>query len=215
MCFIILIKLVIMNMDRFAIDYNDIDRQGKKCVEDHYFDRMQRYDQDDPKYDVELATYIHDKFSSMTEQEMRQLIGKCLSITQIKHILLRYELKSYKSDPVEMSLDKFVHKAKKLISHYQCKAGGFKIEDIEWYIHRSNSTEYDVEEHEILFENTISKFHYYSPETQEYIDSLIKQLENIATNIEIEERYQEKNGIMFILLWARDINKKPYMLIDL
>ena len=153
---------------------------------DNYNNDLYRKSHKDRRF---LANYIHDKYNTMDETEMKLLAMKCLDINKIKHILLNFELENFKQTPYEqLSLDKFKLYAINILNRYQCKAGGFCFEDKEWIIHDKESKIHDVAENELLFENTISIADDNDMETENYLHYLIKQLSYIAENIKIEWR---------------------------
>ncbi len=159
----------------------------------------------------ELALYIHDNFDTMDEIEMRHMALKCLDMNKIKKILLSYELNNYKNKPItNMSLDAFLKQAIRVITRYQHKAGGFLLEDKEWKVYRHGCKEYDVENNEILFVNSLDRSDVDDENTDLFIRKIVKQLNMISKNITVEIRqiFKHKDKIAKILLWATDKNIK-------
>jgi len=159
----------------------------------------------------DLANFIHDNYDQLNEIEMKNIAMRCLNINDFKRILLFHELKYHNQTPIEMSLDRFLEKALYYLNRYQCRAGGFFIEDEEWTVHRhrdsAKSTIY-VEENEILFENTVHQIFSNDNETEIYLDHIINKLKSIATNIDIELRERKEGKIVHLLIWATDRNIK-------
>lgn len=158
----------------------------------------------------ELAKYIHDNYNKMDEVELKMIALKCMDINDYKRIILSYELRNYKPQQKIsiMSLDKFKTHALKIFSRYQCKAGGFLIEDNEWIVHENNSTKYEVEKNELLFENTINIIDENDNESECFLDYLVEQLNSIADNIEVElrQKQNEYSKVISLLLWVTDKN---------
>ena len=95
----------------------------------------------------------------------------------------------------------------KIINRYHWKAGGFKIEDSEWILHKHDSKLYDVLSNELLFENTLDRSDVDDEETERYMDHLTRHLNYLSKNIEVEYRYKNtKEKIVRVLVWATDKN---------
>jgi hypothetical protein len=145
----------------------------------------------------EFADYIHNTYNTLSDEEIKQLTLKCLSVNDCKHLLLLHELKYHQIQPKEhMTIDEFTKIALYYLNRYQCKAGGFFIEDTEWTVKQSQS--------EVLFENTV--FYKYSNDydTCLFLDLIINKLNSIAKNITVELREKNDSKIIYILLWATD-----------
>ena len=163
------------------------------------------------KKNKNLANYIKNNFTTMDEIELRKMALTCLSVNECKKIVLNHELTYYESNPTNnMTLDAFIKHAYYILNRYQSKAGGFLMEDIEWTLFTNDTTKYDVHENEILFENTISLCDFEDMETMEFLHKLEKRLGYVAKNIKINLRshIDEKNKLVYILLWAVDQNMK-------
>ena len=152
-----------------------------------------------------LAKYIHNNYSTMDEKEMQTILMKCLDVGKIKSLLLQYELENYEEKAKKrLSLSEFKNKAEQIFTRYQCRAGGFLIEDTEWSVHDSKSTHYDVKENELVFENTVNMIDLANDDVDDYLYFIIKRLETIAENIEVELRQQVKHKTVYLLIWATD-----------
>lgn len=152
----------------------------------------------------DLAKFIYDNYHKMDDNEMKVIALKCIDIRDIKRILLNYELIHLEQKIQKMTLNEFTVKAMNLLSRYQGKAGGFLLEDNQWTLHRMSSTYYDVKENEILFENTMNKCDMEDQQTNEYLLNILKRLENISENMNIELRFKNRNKISHILIWVTD-----------
>ena len=112
--------------------------------------------------------------------DLKELLLKCFSDNEIKMHLLKYELINKKFELIcdNLSLIEFEEKALQIIERYHWKAGGWKIEDSEFIIHRFKdlpkglskdlSKDYDINKNEIIFENTIDRSDLNDEETEFY-----------------------------------------------
>jgi hypothetical protein len=177
----------------------------------HCVEKETNYYMASKKSDSDLASYIFDNYKNLdtvNDQELAQVAMKCLTPNQLKSILLEYELRNYKVEEYkEMTLEEFTKEAKFLLNRYQCKAGGFRIEDNEWTLYTSDnmpdSGEYYIKDNELLFVNTVNNCDIESDETDTYLDSLVDRLDRLATNVDVEIRYEKspKNKPSWLLLW--------------
>ena len=159
--------------------------------------------------DKNLATMICDNFDKLDDLGRRNLLTKCLSNNEINMHLLKFELINKQNDDPEneLTLDEFEKQAFKIINRYHWKAGGFKIEDSEWILHKHDSKSYDVLSNELLFENTLDRSDVDDEETERYMDHLTRHLNYLSKNIEVEYRYKNtKEKIVRVLIWATDKN---------
>lgn len=154
-----------------------------------------------------LAEFIHNNYDKLDDNELKIIAMKCLTSNEIKKILLSYELKYHDEETYDkMSLDEFTKKATYYLNRYQCRAGGFFIEDQEWSIYRYDDNELglDIKENEVLFENTVFITYSNDYETVKYLDNLVDKLNSIASNISVELRENKEGKIVHLLLWATD-----------
>jgi hypothetical protein len=156
----------------------------------------------------ELGKYIYNNYDKMDEIEMKLFVLKCMDINEIKRTLLLYELKNYqhKSPKNTKTLNEFKYDALKVLKRYHWKAGGFFVEDSDWIIHNTTSTNHEIRENELLFENTISRCDVDDDETDMYLQLLVDRLNLIAKNITVEIRMKvdEYMKSCSLLLWATD-----------
>ncbi len=158
-----------------------------------------------------LAKNIHKNFNAMSSDGLKNTVIKCMTEKQIKKIIMEFELRHYR--PVskgDMSLEKFIKKALRVLSRYQCKAGGYYIEDTKWTVHRSNSDDYEVEDYQTLLVNSIDIKDHEDNETIEYMKNIVEYLNCLSDNIEVEQDVYdpEKYDIIWLLLWFTDKNIK-------
>lgn len=196
----------------------------KKQIEEynimHKLDLANNYgieDEIDMDKNIDIANIINKEYDNLNIDQMRELATKCLTSKQIKRILLSHELKYYRSNELkelklstELSLNEFKNIAVNLLNRYQCKAGGFYIEDTEWKVHSYESKEHDIKKYELLFENTVDRSAVEDDDTHQYLEALGKRLNSLASNIDIEIRYKSSrhDSIIWILIWCIDKNIK-------
>lgn len=192
---------------------SNIEKEMKQYHHLHQIEECKKYNnkickiKEDDKH--KLAEYIYHNYSTMDEIEMNIIALKCLDQNSIKKILLSYELENYQESPVEhMSLTDFANKAQQILRRYQCKAGGFNMEDTEWVIHKKDSIEHDVMENEILFVNTIAVCDEEDDELEEYLGNIMRRLNSIAKNITVEIREDHGKRNNYLLLWATDTTQE-------
>ncbi len=126
---------------------------------------------------IELAEIISNGYEKMTDEEMRSIVSKCMTMKHIKHILLKHELHNKKYEIRDMNIDEFRFIIKKLLHRYQSKAGGFKFHHRIWRIVPNDG--------HINFENDIHVNNIHDYETVEYMRGLLTLFNNISKNIEV------------------------------
>lgn len=191
---------------------NELAKEMKMYDFQHKVDKESNYYHSEPKNDEDLASYIfgfYKNLDTIDEKELATIVTKCLTPTQMKRILLEYELKNFKEDIDEvkdMTMDEFIKKAKFLLNRYQCKAGGFHIEDCEWKMYTSETSgEHYIKDGEVLFVNSIDNCDLENDETDSYLNLLVDRLDSLADNINVELRYNESGGTKpcWLHLWVR------------
>lgn len=192
---------------------SDIEKEMKHYHHLHQIEQCKNYNNKIHKMKNDdkntLAEYIHNNYDKLDETEMKIIVLKCLDQNSIKKILLSFELENYQELPVEnMSLTDFTIKAQKILQRYQCRAGGFNVEDIEWIIHKVGSIDHEVMDNEILFVNTIAVCDEEDDELEEYLNNIIKRLNSIAKNIIVEIREDRGKRNNHLLIWATDISQE-------
>lgn len=205
-----------MNADlMILVKQYDMEQIMKKYDVLHNLEKQKNYDNkietktDEEK--TELAKFINDNFDKMDDVEKRMMAIKCLDVNEIKKILLLFELKNFKPRTLKyLSLNDFKNKAINIFNRYQCKAGGFLMDDTEWKIYDFKSMEYEVNENELLFVNTINEIDNDDYECDLFLKYLIKQLNSICENIVVQLRQtsRKKSKVIKFLLWAKDITMK-------
>lgn len=154
----------------------------------------------------QLSEYIYNNFNKMSEIELKYMINKCISKKDITKIILTYELLHYKPEPKQMALDEFIKEVSSILQRYQGKAGGYSIEDSIWAVHKRDSERYEMEDNEVVFENTLFITSERDEETALFMKRIINRLESISTNFELELQFKKdrKNQVIYIIIWASD-----------
>jgi hypothetical protein len=158
----------------------------------------------------QLAGHIHKKYNKMSLEEMKNIVIRCMTKNQIKRILLEFELKYYEEIPKKITLKKFTILAKKILDRYQCKGGGYYIEDMDWEIHTYTSENYDIKENQVLFVNSIDKMDKDDNETIAYMKRITKRINGLSEDIDVEYEFHdpEEDGINWIEIWCTDKTKE-------
>ena len=156
-----------------------------------------------------IAGYIHNQYDTMDLNEIKKIAMQCVSEKKLRQILLEFELQYYVETPAPMSLDVFIKKAKAILDRYQCKAGGYYIEDMEWEIHRFDSTVYEVKDYNVLFVNSIDKTDKDDNETLRYMKQLAVRLNSLSNDITVDYEFREpENGLIWIEIWCTHLPTK-------
>lgn len=153
-----------------------------------------------------LARYINEHFNDMKLNDMIKLLQQCMTEKQIKKTLLEFEFKYIDViKPRDLDLDEFVGNALKILKRYQCKAGGYYIEDTDWIVHRKDSVKYDVKNNEVLFENSVDKIDFLDNETQYFIKRIASILNGLSNDIDVDYDFSEskEDGITWVLIWCK------------
>lgn len=163
---------------------------------------------------IQLAEYIYKNYDTMDEIEMKKVAAKCMDLNETKKVLLSFELenKYYNKSNKALSLESFLKKATKLLFRYQCKAGGFLMDDSDWLIYRyqDGNNKYDLKKNELLFENTFNICDESDIEMNVYFDKIGNMLDSLSNNIniEIEQTIHEKHKKVYVTIKGIDTNMK-------
>lgn len=156
--------------------------------------------------DSQLAELINKNYNSMTQEEMKHIALKCLTDTDIKHILLKYELQNLHRVPLDLHLSEFTKIAAKKLLKYQSRAGGFRFGDRIWKIHDSTSKKYHIYDNEIVFENTLDANSLQDHETIEYLNNILQMLNDISKRIKvtIHSKYSDRDKTHIMMLKCKE-----------
>jgi hypothetical protein len=157
----------------------------------------------------QIANKIRKNFDNLSKDELIKFSNICSSEKEHKSKLLAYELKYYREKTRSMTLDQFKDKAIKILTRYQSKAGGFKLEDLDWSIYTIDNSdeEHTIMENELLFENTMCKCDEDDSETNKYLTLIVDQLKSLSDDIEIELRFNYEDNLIWVWIWITYLKK--------
>jgi len=128
---------------------------------------------------------IQNDYGKMDYFEKKNLVNKCLTELEIDNILLKYEMRcrvKFGTNECKRTRSQFLKECEKIFKRYQRKAGGHLLEDEEWIINVKSNKLCELKQNEIFFENTICVVDSYQKEVNEYLENLMKIINNISTN---------------------------------
>lgn len=207
----LLLELIIQMNKSISIYETKMKINMKKWNDQHKLELNQNYGLDNGNSSNNdkhiMAQYIKNNFDKMNSDNMKNTLIKIINDKRTKNILLEYELKYLKLQPQNMTLDEFETAAQKILERYQCKAGGFYIEDRIWTVHKIDSTKHDVKENELLFENSVDKYDFDDNDTQKYLKRIVKKLDSLSNDIKIDYNYKSSkdDGIIWLFIWCTHI----------
>ena len=154
-----------------------------------------------------MSDYLNKNYDKLECEEIKKLYLQITSEKDARHGILQFELKYLRILTEEkISLNKFRKKVIGILNRYQCKAGGFDFDDIDWIIHDYSSKEYNLDEYEMIFENSIDeKLFFKGGENFNYLKLIIKMLKRLAKNIKISCKVKRgKDHLLWILIKGTD-----------
>jgi len=157
----------------------------------------------------ELSDFLYHNYDSMTLEEKKQIVTKCLTDNGINNILLKFELKNLDIQTKKLNLIEFKKIAIKILERYQSKSGGFCFGHTNWILHDCNSKKINVYENEVIFENTIYENQLHSDETVEFLHDILNILNKISSLIKVSlhTKYHERDKINVLLLKCVEKNE--------
>jgi len=156
----------------------------------------------------ELARTINQKINdgSTTVDDLADLHKRCINGNDKEYLqkLLAYELRYFRRDPKDVTLDEFKEIAFSIFDRYQSKAGGKLIEDIDWTVYTADSDAPGrvVMKNELLFENSFPKCDSEDKDTNRYLKLLVKQLRSISNDVSVDLRFKDDHETVFIWIWC-------------
>ena len=152
----------------------------------------------------EMAKIINHKIDECSHGDLLDLHNGCMTENEYRRKLLAYELKYFRREPKEMTLDEFKDAAFDVFNRYQSKAGGKLIEDIDWIVYTSDDDAPGrvVMKNELLFENSIPKCDSEDKDTNKYLKLIVEQLRSLCTDVKVDLRFKDDHKITFIWIWC-------------
>lgn len=174
----------------------------------YQFEAKRNYSNDNDLCDESVLNYISSNYDTFDDSELEKVALKCLSQNSLKQIILKYELKHYRSEQQDMNLTQFKSEALKLLQRYHYKAGGFLLEDPDWIVYEYPNYQYELQENEIVFINTINRTDVDNEETDQYLNLLTERLHSLTKNIKVDMRYKKHHNskTIHVLLLCVDKN---------
>ena len=195
------------------IEQYDKEKEMKIYSNLHKLEKLNNYKNKIPRKGdkSELAEYIYENYEKMDDTEKSLLAIHCLDPHDIKRILLSFELENYYQPQLDksLSLNDFLVQAQKVLRKYQCKGGGFLIDDHEWTVYKYNDqNKYDMQENELILENIIHLCDKDDTELDKYLNNIGRRLDSLTNNIDIEisNVVHEKQKRIYIIIKAIDTN---------
>ncbi|MBA42888.1 MAG: hypothetical protein CMF62_02625 [Magnetococcales bacterium] len=155
-----------------------------------------------------LVEMIHHDLNKMTSEEMKRILSKCYDDIYYKRELLRYEFFNRSTTPEKLEFKDFIKQTKNILSRYHHIVGGFLIEDREWRFYDATSTDYNLDNDEVYFENTIDRTDDQDRNTLLYLERLIEIINMIATNIKVRYKIKHRDQLSWIVIRAKNNSKK-------
>jgi len=146
----------------------------------------------------DLAKFIYDNYNKMDDTELKYHVLKYLNEIEIRKILLFFELKNYQCEQKIMNLNQFIKNANIIFNRY--KNIGFLLEDIDWIMFNKNNEIFDLNDNELIFMNTLDKSNINDYETYKYLKYLVKRLDSLASNINVELKQKNDEDKTILLL---------------
>lgn len=163
--------------------------------------------------DTEPDLTVNLSYDKVDDNEIVQDVLQIMGINCFKKYLYQHQLsqitKYAENDKPanKMSLSDFSVKANTLLGTYQWKAGGYNLEDREWSMYDCKTgTNYDVDNNELMFVNTVPLKIGVDRELDRYTDLLVQHLNKFSANISVECRLRKerKDGVVFVMLLCQD-----------
>ena len=142
------------------------------------------------KYQVDnkedIAQFIYENYDKMKDEDIKYYVTKCLSVQDMRRILLEFELRHKRSEQQANMLEheEFIKCAVQILNKYQSKGGGYKLEDTQWKISLRTPLK-------IKFTNTIDVALIDDDDVNIFIDQIVDRLNQLSINYKVESSYKE------------------------
>jgi hypothetical protein len=133
-----------------------------------------------------FAKFLHDNCDSLGHDDVSYYVMKCLSNEDCNHIVYDYILTNHVAEPKKYtSIAQFSKDALYYLNHFQTKMVNVMLEDENWIMHNSHSTEYILGNRQIWFENTMDRQDATDRITMDYINKMVRFLDNLGSNVDV------------------------------
>jgi hypothetical protein len=134
---------------------------------------------------IDNVEFIYNNLNKLSDNEINMMHNKIFYDTEKKkRELLFYELENHKIEQINnMSRNKFIIEAKKMLIRYQPCVNKY-YEDNVWKLYNHEQTKYELDEHVIIFDNSVSSF--YDNECDElknYTKLMTSKIRQICDNV--------------------------------
>lgn len=154
----------------------------------------------------------NNNYKKISHSEKIKLLPKHVSEQRIERELLKYELKHYIPTKEKHNLKSFLRETMSLLKRYQCKAGGYYIEDYEWTVYENDFKNREVSSNDIYLENSIDKFDAKDYDTVLFMKRIIRILDSLSDDIDVtyemeESKEDDLSWVYIIVEFKNGINK--------
>jgi hypothetical protein len=179
---------------------NDYNIEHGLAAEDNYMSDLDESDESsylkNSELNKEFILNLHKlNYLTIDKTYKMNLLEKCLSDKKINRELLKYELinsiKYFQSENIKFTRIEFVKKALDLLKKYQCKAGGYFIEDDEWTIYKTDFKDEIVSENKLYLENSIDKNDAKDSDTFLFMERITLLLNALSKSINVSYKLKE------------------------
>lgn len=135
---------------------------------------------------LKFAKLLHDNCDKMDNENIKNYVVKCLSKEECANIVYDYILTNYMAKSKKYNnIKEFTNDVLYYLNNYQTKMINVMLEDEEWIVYNHESTEYNLDKNQVLFENTIDRQDTNDRITMDYINKLVNFLNNLSKNINV------------------------------
>lgn len=171
------------------------------------YDISNRENYNNYKYQVsnneDFAQFIYENYHDFKDEDIKYLVTRCLSIEDMRRILLEFELThrpNYQSSSI-LSTNEFILAATKILNRYQSKGGGYKLEDSIWNINTVSPVK-------IKFTNTIDISLIDDEDLNIFVDTIVNRLNELSINYKVSSSYKDDTNMKLAVI---TISAKKYV----
>lgn len=134
-----------------------------------------------------VGQYIHDNYDNMDLKQRKDYLFEHIDPMEVNKLLLKMELDTWFPKPVKsMSKEEFIDQFNLLMKRYQCKAGGYYLNEFMWKVRDTDFRETIVEDDEFYLQNTIDTRQAKHFDTVFFLTKIAQKLSLLADNIKCE-----------------------------
>lgn len=149
----------------------------------------------------EIAKKITNSFDETNDENTKKLFDEISNYNALKHHLLKYELNYLILDPINNATrENIIEKIIFYLNRYQFRAGGYFLEDFNWKIYYPTDTKYNLLESQIIFENSTNEYGAENNETIEFLEKIVKLLNNITPNLNAKYKFKHTHNVVWVII---------------